>query len=232
MSSLVYAINIATLAIWLSLTGLDVVAWVMPIWHAEPKSSRAGETAAVLPLPEISLGAPTAPEAAAEPAAAVAQMPPAGAPEEFSAPPELPEMTDFPPLPELPEFAARPSAPMPTAAPTNRSAHPAARREGTPSTRSTAADSGAAGAGSAAARLASGLMPPPSYPAEARSKGQTGTVLIEFMVGADGQVLSAYAKDPSPWPLLNNEAVRTVRRWKFPPGSVMKLQRPIVFQLK
>jgi outer membrane biosynthesis protein TonB len=44
--------------------------------------------------------------------------------------------------------------------------------------------------------------------------------------------ISAYAKSPSPWPLLNAEAVSTVRSWRFPPGGVMKLQRPIVFQLR
>jgi protein TonB len=81
-------------------------------------------------------------------------------------------------------------------------------------------------------RLAAGRMPAPAYPSEARRKGQTGTVLIEFTVDASGRVISAYAKSPSPWPLLNEEAVRTVRRWKFPPGGVMKLQRPIIFQLR
>lgn len=82
------------------------------------------------------------------------------------------------------------------------------------------------------ARLAAGRMSAPSYPSEARRKGQTGTVVVEFTVDSKGRVISAYAKKPSPWPLLNNEAVRTVRRWKFPPGGVMKLQRPIVFQLR
>jgi protein TonB len=75
-------------------------------------------------------------------------------------------------------------------------------------------------------------MPSPVYPAAARRLGQTGTLLVEFTVDASGRVISAYAKSPSPWPLLNEEAVRTVRRWKFPPGPVMKLQRPIVFQLR
>jgi len=76
-------------------------------------------------------------------------------------------------------------------------------------------------------------MPSPAYPAEARRLGQTGTLVIEFTVDSSGQVISAYAVSPSLWPLLNQEAVRTVRRWRFPPGGgVMKLQRPIVFQLR
>ena len=82
------------------------------------------------------------------------------------------------------------------------------------------------------ARLAAGRMPPPVYPSEARRKGQTGTVMVEFVVDSSGRVISAYAKSPTPWPLLNHEAVRAVRRWKFPAGSMMKLQRPIVFQLR
>ena len=75
-------------------------------------------------------------------------------------------------------------------------------------------------------------MPPPVYPAEARRRGQTGTLLVEFTVDAAGRVIAASAVTPSPWPLLNQEAVSAVRRWTFPPGSVMKLQRPIVFQLR
>jgi len=75
-------------------------------------------------------------------------------------------------------------------------------------------------------------MPVPRYPDAARRGGQTGTVLVEFTIDTDGRVVSAFAKQPSPWPLLNEEAVKTVRRWKFPPGGVMKLQRPIVFELR
>ena len=82
------------------------------------------------------------------------------------------------------------------------------------------------------ARLAAGRMPAPTYPAAARRGGQTGTVVVEFTVDTSGRVIAAHASKPSPWPLLNDEAVRTVRRWKFPPGEVMKLQRPIVFQLR
>ena len=82
-----------------------------------------------------------------------------------------------------------------------------------------------------AKRLAGGRMPAPSYPSEARAKGQTGTVVVEFVVGENGSVVSAYAKSPSPWPILNERAVSAVRRWKFPPGSVVKYTRPIVFKL-
>ena len=82
-----------------------------------------------------------------------------------------------------------------------------------------------------AKRLGGGRMPAPTYPAQARAKGQSGTVIVEFIVGVDGDVISANAKCPSPWPLLNERAVSCVRRWKLPPGGVTKFIRPIVFKL-
>ena len=226
MSSLIYAISIATLALWLALVGLDGVAWLLPVWHAPAKSSRSSETLAVLSIPEISIGAPEATTAASEPAPEVADKP---SPDALPAPPELPESTDFPPLPEVPELAALPAAPTPSRQP---SVSPALRRAGKTQVRPSTAAAGEAGGAAVAARMAAGRMPAPIYPAEARSKGQSGSILVEFMVGTDGRVLSTYAKESSPWPLLNNEALATVRGWTFPPGSVMKLQRQIDFKLK
>lgn len=74
-------------------------------------------------------------------------------------------------------------------------------------------------------------MPKPRYPTVARSRGQTGTVVVEFVVGENGRVVSARAKNPSPWPLLNNAALDAVRGWRFPPGGVTTYTRPIVFNL-
>ncbi|MEI8037882.1 MAG: energy transducer TonB, partial [Verrucomicrobiota bacterium] len=106
------------------------------------------------------------------------------------------------------------------------------RAAGQPATSATDGGGGDSSAQAKAGRLAAGHMPPPVYPAEARRRGQTGTLLVEFTVDAAGRVIAASAVTPSPWPLLNQEAVSAVRRWTFPPGSVMKLQRPIVFQLR
>ena len=230
MSSLVYALNIATLALWLSVTGLDVVGWVMPIWHAAPKSSRSGETAAVLKPPEISLGAPE--QTAGDPETVEPAPAPAPAPEALPAPPALPAISEFAPLPDLPELpSTRAASPLKTAA-MNPAAKPTRRAEAQPAARGDGAAAGQGRGLSSAARLAAGHMPAPVYPADARRRGQSGSVLIEFVVGADGSVLAAYPKQPSPWPSLDNEAVRTVRRWKFPPGGVMTLQRQIDFELK
>jgi len=225
MSSLVYAINIATLALWLGLTGLDGVAWLLPVWHAPAKSSRSGETAAVVSVPEISLGAPAASASASESVPEVTDLLP---PEVLPTAPELPASADWPPLPEVPQLASAP--PLATES-TQPSAAAPRRRAGKAQVSSSATAAGEASAG-AAARMAAGKMPAPIYPAEARRKGQSGSVLVEFLVGMDGRVLSAYAKEASAWPLLNNAALSTVRSWTFPSGSVMKLQRQIDFKLK
>lgn len=75
-------------------------------------------------------------------------------------------------------------------------------------------------------------MTAPVYPPYSRRNNQSGTVVVEFTIGANGRVVAAHAKKPCPYPLLNNAAVDAVRTWRFPPGPVMTLQRPIVFQLR
>lgn len=74
-------------------------------------------------------------------------------------------------------------------------------------------------------------MPAPNYPSEARRNGQQGRVVVLFSVDEQGNVVSASVTGPCPYPLLNEEALRAVRRWKFQPGARASLQRPIVFKL-
>lgn len=77
-----------------------------------------------------------------------------------------------------------------------------------------------------------GKQPAPEYPARASRAGQEGTVLVRFTVGENGRVLAAEAASPSPWSLLNESAVRTVReRWRFSPGIVRLYEVAIRFQL-
>jgi protein TonB len=237
MNALIHALNIGTLATWLSVAGFGSVGVLLPAWHARPATASPAELETIWIAPDITLGAETPADSA--PAASENSIP--ETPEILPAPPELPELTDLAPLPDIPDLPALPQpsakpSPQATSRPTAQATTPrrttaATTRGATGSARPTAASGSNTGA-SDSSRLAAGRMPAPSYPSEARRKGQTGTVLIEFTVDSSGRVISAYAKSPSPWPLLNEEAVRTVRRWKFPPGGVMKLQRPIVFQLR
>lgn len=78
-----------------------------------------------------------------------------------------------------------------------------------------------------------GRQTAPEYPVQARRAGQEGTVVIRFSVGADGRVLAAEPSSPSPWGLLNREALRVVReQWRFKPGPARLFEVAIRFELK
>lgn len=244
MQSLLHSLNIGTLATWLSVAGLGTVAVITPQWeHAMPELAVIEETR--LFDEDFSIGdigpADGGGEFSDAAAADISEVSPL---ETLPAPPELQPLADLAPLPEIPALPAASTKPSETrtqsAAPARQVAARASSRAAiTGGASRSGGTAGKAGNGSSSgtgasqsARLAAGRMPAPNYPAECRRKGQSGTVLVEFIVDTSGRVISAYAKSESPWPLLNNEAVRTVRKWKFPPGGIMKLQRPIVFQLR
>jgi len=236
MQALFHSLNIGTLATWLSVAGFGTVGVVVPQWHPSPPAAVA-ETEVIHQDFTVDNSAPLS-----SGAESVETAPSAEPLESLEVPPELAPMAELQPLPEIPDLPDPAPAVRPADIPATRkpAGHPSAASDSSPPARRTAAaSSGPSGTGdpassgaSSASRLAAGSMPAPSYPAECRRSGQTGTVLVEFTVDTNGRVISAYAKSPSSWPLLNSEAVRTVRRWKFPPGGVMKLQRPIVFQLR
>jgi periplasmic protein TonB len=233
--SFLHLLNIGTLSTWLSLFGFGTVGILVHPLDAQPGEPAPKEETEILITP-IDLGDFTA---AALPSNPDKPEPSPELPAEaLPAPPELPPSAESEPLPEVPDLpAAAPtpvaSTPRETRTEIRRPTTGSAPRATTPSRSGTSSASGSSSSGmSDAARLAAGRMPAPGYPAAARRGGQTGTVVVEFTVDTSGRVISAHASRPSPWPLLNDEAVRTVRRWKFPPGGVMKLQRPIVFQLR
>lgn len=79
------------------------------------------------------------------------------------------------------------------------------------------------------------------YPAEAKAQNQEGTVIIRFMIGADGKVVpySMQVLDKSvPYPLLSDEAQRVIRLFPpFQPGMQdgkpvnVEMVLPIKFKL-
>ena len=258
MSPFFYAIQIGTLATWLSVAVFGTVGIVVPVSVELLNSMKSEDPYADLeslvltedfnvgdtpPSQETDTGSTGDAEEIEVPFAERETLP---------TPPEMPEVAEITPLPEIPDMPApvaksselvapAPTKPRPVPRPSNkaptRSSMPTNATGGSPDGQAEAkgkAGNGGRNGGSGmsdAKRLAGGRMPAPAYPSEARSKGQTGTVLVEFVVGENGSVVSAYAKKPSPWPILNERAVSAVRRWKFPPGTVAKYTRPIVFQL-
>jgi len=247
MQVISHVLNISTLATWMSVGTFGTVGVIIPGWDEvfTPKTVALMESVWI--QPEISLGdaAPT------DNAEASAQNATAETLEPLSPPPALPETTELPPLPEVPDLPPPPPrlaekvssfTPQPPPAARGpapaKDAKPASSRSTAPATagpsgngKPGATSSGRSTGMSDSARLAAGRMSSPSYPPYSRRNNQTGTVVVEFTVDTNGRVISAYVKKSSSWPLLDNGAVSTVRSWKFPPGGIMKLQRPIVFRL-
>ena len=63
-------------------------------------------------------------------------------------------------------------------------------------------------------------LPAPSYPEEARLNGWEGSVTIAFAIAPDGRIMVAKVHNSCGRPLLDREALDTVRkRWKFRAGS-------------
>lgn len=256
MSPVLHALNIVTLAAWLSAAGFGTIGIAVhrrsPVPAEKPRDSY--DKLATIELTEdLFPGDPadTPSTESGDTGEADDAKDPFQEEETLPEPPEMPELADLSPLPDVPDFPVPPKKSEPAVAatspprrvpttnskPTTRSQSSVRKTGGSP--RGTAGAAGRAGNGgrnggsgmSDAARIAGGRMPAPSYPSEARRKGQSGTVVVEFIVGENGRVISAYAKSPSPWPLLNDRAVSAVLRWKFPAGGVAKFTRPIVFKL-
>ena len=77
-----------------------------------------------------------------------------------------------------------------------------------------------------------GRQPKPEYPPEALQRRQQGSVWVQFLVDRDGNVSQVSVQQPSPWPLLNEAAVRQVReRWHFPTGPLRNYRVPFDFIL-
>jgi len=73
----------------------------------------------------------------------------------------------------------------------------------------------------------------PPYPSTAIRQGQEGTVTVRLNIAEDGRVTTAETSIASPWPLLNEAAIRTVReRWRFAPGSPRTYEVAIRFTLQ
>lgn len=233
MHSLTHALNIGTLATWMSVAAFGSAGVMLGrAVHLPPVADVAGIELLQNPLEIESVDvADSMNEATDQPAS--------GESIELPAPPEMLPALQSEALPEVPDMPIAEvkkvsEAIKPAAKPANKAATKPQRSStvaGNPSAGSNASTNGAATM-SNAARLAAGRMPAPRYPSEARNKGQAGTVLIEFTVDPSGRVSSAHIASPCPWSVLNQEALRAVKNWKFPPGSVMTFKKPIVFKLR
>jgi protein TonB len=79
---------------------------------------------------------------------------------------------------------------------------------------------------------------PPEYPALARKRGWEGRVLLAVEVAADGTARAVRVEAGSGHDLLDEAALRAVRKWRFQPGTrdgepaAMQVLVPVHFILK
>ncbi len=80
--------------------------------------------------------------------------------------------------------------------------------------------------------------PAPVYPFEARRLGQQGLVVLSVDVDRQGNSVQVKVKRSSRYLLLDNSALKTVRRWKYSPARIGELaiesnvEVPIRFKLE
>ena len=82
------------------------------------------------------------------------------------------------------------------------------------------------------------INPAPRYPRAARRRGYQGTVVLSVFVDENGRVANLWVFTSSGYRLLDNAAVKDVRKWTFEPGMkgdkkvAMWVKVPIRFELK
>ena len=81
------------------------------------------------------------------------------------------------------------------------------------------------------------VNPAPKYPKKARKRGFQGTVLLDVLVGKNGEVIDLNVFESSGYAILDRSALGSVRGWFFEPGMrgdkaiEMWVRVPIRFQL-
>lgn len=231
-----YALNLVTLSTWMivgmgSLVGFLVEQeWVVP-YVKKPMPLSVTTTVDIAPA-EAPSGSESMDET--EDAPSAGEFMPVS--QSLTPPPPmvpLEPMTELPEIPEMPQPVVKESAAR-VAAPSNQKKQaslPAGQRGATKNRKK--GDGPPSAATSLSFGSGAGKQPAPHYPIQARRNNHQGTVVVEFLVGADGRVVNAWIKTPCPYESLNQSALSTIRsRWKFPVGEARRYRIPIVFQLK
>lgn len=78
-----------------------------------------------------------------------------------------------------------------------------------------------------------GRQSAPAYPRQAQRERQEGRPGVRFAVDPAGRVTDVTLSAPSPWPLLNESALDTIRRkWRFAPADAGHYEVFIRFELR
>ncbi|WP_052573055.1 energy transducer TonB [Haloferula sp. BvORR071] len=247
MQPLLYALNIGTLATWLTVSGASTVAVAIKIHERLPKLNEPKADEIEMAITEEIMG--SAPPAAPEDAAVTEEIQQQEVVPEEIVPevpemPEIPEIAEMEPLPDIPDLPATPDGelkPKPQPAAPKKSEQPkqasrtattnrgGASGQGTGEGAGTAKGSGNAATGSA--RWAGLRKVEPNYPSACRRAGQTGSVSVVFTVDERGYVVNARVSAPCPYAELNEAALASVRRYKATPGPRATNTQVVRFKL-
>ncbi len=129
---------------------------------------------------------------------------------------------------------ARPAAPAATGRPaTPRGGSASGSATGSATGGSEGAAGGRGGGGAAGGAGRAGYFPTPPYPAEARRRGQQGTVQLTIVFAADGRVTNASVSRSSGYSELDRTAAQWVRRhWRAASNQVGTFRLPVHFKLR
>jgi protein TonB len=216
-------IGVTTLALWALFLVVGLFGFVLPYWRPLPVSVVAPHPPVEAQLIDVSLSASTLPD-----------NEPARAPQDQATPPPMIENT--PPVAAPPLLAvAEPSPAIAFALPVEGPVRVVEASQAAVSAQNAPAnpvENPRPAVQTLVFGRGEGVQPAPKYPPRAEKEGMQGTVFVQFTVGADGRVLAADASRPSPWKLLNDEAVRVVRdSWRFRPGAIRFYEVAIRFKL-
>jgi protein TonB len=154
---------------------------------------------------------------------------PPSAPDTIPAPPEdpRPPAQRAEPAPAVPP-PPPPAPPVPRQAPAAVAQAPSPRTVWSPPSRTAQAAEGTPMAAGGAAATGAVVPPRPSvgasnpspdYPTASRRRGEQGRVTLLVQVEPSGRVRDLAVLGSSGYPALDAEAERTVRRWRFEPGT-------------
>jgi TonB family protein len=210
---------ILTLVLWVGCALIGVLGFVLP--YVRPALAKAQPEAMQVEMLNVELTSEPIPDLVPPVANSLATPPPADA----VAQPQLPQ----------PLAVAMPSAAIAFALPVEgatRVVETAQASYATSARKTETANAAALPVQTLTYGQGAGKQPAPEYPWRAQNEGQEGVVNIRFTVADNGRVLAAEAVTPSPWPMLNDSAVRTVRnRWRFAPGTPRAYEVAIRFVL-
>lgn len=212
-------VAVFTFVLWFGCSTVAVLGFTLP--YLSPQAPPAEPPPLTIEMLNVELSTEPLPEIA--PAAAASREPPP--PAEAVAPPLAPQpLAVALPAPAI-AFAVPVEGPARIVAAAQASHTVSATRNEAPAPSAPPVQALTFGQGA-------GRQPAPDYPWRAQSEGQEGVVTVRFTVAESGRVAAAETVAASPWPLLNDSAVRTIRtRWRFPAGTPRAYEVAIRFVL-